>query len=125
MDPYHTIVPAKYVTMKRGNVSALLSNRSSDSAHRNPVYKPVSDAPGPGHPVPFPSHFPLLLFWGTEDTTCAQFLIKKAYEHIPQMQDRPCEGKGHWLMIESRDEVTQKVLEWLSNNSNKSMKQKL
>ncbi|KZP02835.1 alpha beta-hydrolase [Athelia psychrophila] len=76
-------------------------------------------------PSPFPSHFPAILLWGTEDTTCPKFLIKKAYDQIPHMQDRPCQGKGHWLMLESRDEVTQQVLEWLSKNSNKSSRQRL
>ncbi|KAF7981700.1 hypothetical protein HWV62_32272 [Athelia sp. TMB] len=67
----------------------------------------------------------LLLLWGTEDTTCAQFLVKKAYGQIPHMHDQPCQGKGHWLMIESSDEVTNIVSEWLSTKNGKSTRQRL
>ena len=117
----HTIAPARLGTMKRGNVSRTLSIHVL-SLIISRVYRSTSEVP---KPTPFPSHFPVLLLWGTEDTTCARFLIKKAYEQIPHMHDQPCQGKGHWLMIESSDEVTNNVLEWLSAKNGKDTRQRL
>jgi soluble epoxide hydrolase/lipid-phosphate phosphatase len=59
------------------------------------------------------SDFPVLFFWGTADPTCTQSLIQKSYKFIPRLQDIPLEFVGHWLMVEAKDIVTEKVLRWL------------
>lgn len=119
----HTIAPARLDTMKRENVSLPLRTQVTYSLIISRVYQSTAELPE--KPTIFPSHFPVLLLWGTEDTTCAQFLVKKAYGQIPHMHDQPCQGKGHWLMIESSDEVTNIVSEWLSTKNGKSTRQRL
>ncbi|KAK1223333.1 hypothetical protein PQX77_013810 [Marasmius sp. AFHP31] len=56
---------------------------------------------------------PVLFMWGTRDTTTTTFVIEKAHKFIPRIQDVALEGRGHWLMVEAKDEVAEKVLSWL------------
>jgi len=56
---------------------------------------------------------PVLFLWGTADPTCTQPLIQKSYKFIPRLWDIALEGRGHWLMIEAKDDVTRTVLKWL------------
>jgi soluble epoxide hydrolase/lipid-phosphate phosphatase len=55
----------------------------------------------------------VLFLWGTADPTCTQPLIQKSYKFIPRLWDIALEERGHWLMIEAKDDVTQTVLKWL------------
>ena len=56
---------------------------------------------------------PVLFLWGTLDMTATPSSINKARKFIPRLQDVALEGKGHWLMIEAPEYVTEKVIEWL------------
>lgn len=56
---------------------------------------------------------PVLHFWGTKDATSTPALIKTSRTFIPKLQDIAFEGVGHWIMVEARQNVTDKVLEWL------------
>lgn len=58
-------------------------------------------------------NLPVLFIWGTKDSTATPFVIKKARKFVPRLQDVALEGRGHWLMIEAKDEITQKVINWL------------
>ncbi|PFH51333.1 hypothetical protein AMATHDRAFT_191653 [Amanita thiersii Skay4041] len=56
---------------------------------------------------------PVLFIWGTADATTTPFLIEKSHKFISRLQDVALEGKGHWVMIEARDEVTEIIANWL------------
>ncbi|KAJ8503365.1 hypothetical protein ONZ45_g10924 [Pleurotus djamor] len=58
---------------------------------------------------------PVLFFWGTKDPTCASIVIEKAHKFIANLQDVAIEGKGHWLMVEAKETVTEQVLRWLES----------
>jgi soluble epoxide hydrolase/lipid-phosphate phosphatase len=62
----------------------------------------------------FPSDLPVLFLYGTADRTCPQHLIPKSHEYIPLLQVEALEGYGHWLMVEAKDSVATKTLEWLN-----------
>lgn len=51
--------------------------------------------------------------WGTADSTVAPAAVQKSRKFISQLQDVAFEGRGHWLMVEAKDEITYKVLDWL------------
>jgi soluble epoxide hydrolase / lipid-phosphate phosphatase len=59
------------------------------------------------------SDLPVLFLWGTADPTCTQLLIQKSHKFIPGLQDIPLDLRGHWLMVEAKDTIVEKVLEWL------------
>ncbi|KAG6830513.1 hypothetical protein H0H92_000354 [Tricholoma furcatifolium] len=65
-----------------------------------------------GLPSHLPSNLPILFIWGTHDPTCTPFVISKSKKFI-KFQDVAFEGKGHWLLVEAKEEVTEKVLSWL------------
>uniref|UniRef100_A0A0W0GB13 AB hydrolase-1 domain-containing protein n=1 Tax=Moniliophthora roreri TaxID=221103 RepID=A0A0W0GB13_MONRR len=56
---------------------------------------------------------PVLFIWGTLDKTTTKMMICKAHEFIPRLQDVALEGRGHWLMVEAKDEITERVMGWL------------
>ena len=58
-------------------------------------------------------NLPVLFIWGTLDRTTTSFLIKKSHKFIPRLQDVALEGKGHWVMVEAKDEVTEIIASWL------------
>ena len=51
--------------------------------------------------------------WGTADSTTVASVIEKSRKFISRLQDVAFEGRGHWLMVEAKDEITDKVLSWL------------
>ncbi|KAH6914733.1 Alpha/Beta hydrolase protein [Coprinopsis sp. MPI-PUGE-AT-0042] len=73
----------------------------------------------------FPADLPFLFMWGTKDPTVADFVISKSRKFIPRYQDMAIEGKGHWLMLEAPEVITNQVIQWLegltcSQNTHKS-----
>jgi soluble epoxide hydrolase/lipid-phosphate phosphatase len=56
---------------------------------------------------------PVLFLWGTEDPTATPTQIQRARKWIPRLQDIALKGKGHWVMVEASDVVTESVLRWL------------
>ncbi|KAF8915443.1 epoxide hydrolase [Mucidula mucida] len=68
-----------------------------------------------------PSHLrddlPVLFLWGTKDPTTVASSIAKAHKFIPRLQDIALEGKGHWIQVEAKEEVTRQVLTWLDTLS--------
>lgn len=59
------------------------------------------------------SDLPVLFFWGSADPTCTQPLIKKMYKFIPRLEDVRLDGRGHWLMLEAKDDISEGVSRWL------------
>lgn len=70
-----------------------------------------------GLPATLRSDLPVLFLWGTEDVTATTFVISKARKFIPRLQDIALEGRGHWIMVEAKDDVTEKVATWLEELS--------
>lgn len=66
-----------------------------------------------GLPAHLRSDLPVLFIWGTLDATTTSFVIRKSHKFIPRLQEVALEGKGHWVMIEAKDEVTEIVANWL------------
>jgi soluble epoxide hydrolase/lipid-phosphate phosphatase len=56
---------------------------------------------------------PYLFIWGTKDSTVVSHVVNKAQKFIPWYQDIAIEGRGHWLMVEAKDEITEQVINWL------------
>jgi soluble epoxide hydrolase / lipid-phosphate phosphatase len=67
-------------------------------------------------PSTLPPDLPVLFFWGTEDPTTTIVHIERSRKWIPQQQDVRLEGKGHWVLIESKEVITEKVLQWLDDS---------
>jgi soluble epoxide hydrolase / lipid-phosphate phosphatase len=59
----------------------------------------------------------VLFLWGTLDRTVLPSVIAKSHKFIQRLQEVSFEGKGHWLMIEAANEVTDKIAEWLNQLS--------
>ncbi|KAF8640130.1 hypothetical protein AX17_001366 [Amanita inopinata Kibby_2008] len=60
---------------------------------------------------------PVLFLWGTADATTTSFVIEKSHKFIARLQDVALEGKGHWVMLEAKDDVTEMVANWLQGLS--------
>lgn len=67
-----------------------------------------------GLPSKLPTNLPVLFIWGTSDLTATQFLISKARKFIDRLQDIALEGRGHWILTEAKDDVTEMVASWLN-----------
>ncbi|TFY54888.1 hypothetical protein EVG20_g9527 [Dentipellis fragilis] len=57
---------------------------------------------------------PVLCLGGANDSTGTPEQMESSRRFIPQLQATTFEGVGHWLMLEVRQEVTEKVLSWLN-----------
>ncbi|KDQ64432.1 hypothetical protein JAAARDRAFT_52384 [Jaapia argillacea MUCL 33604] len=60
-----------------------------------------------------PLDLPVLFLWGTKDPASMPAHVERSRKFIPRLQDFALEGKGHWLMVEAKDVVTEQVLDWL------------
>lgn len=72
-----------------------------------------SHLPAAGLSGQFPADLPFLFMWGTKDPTVTEFVISKSRKFIPRYQDLAIEGKGHWLMLEAPEVITNQVIQWL------------
>lgn len=61
------------------------------------------------------SDLPVLFLWGTRDHTVVPSVIRKTTKFIPRFQDIALEGRGHWVMVEAKDEVTRHIADWLKS----------
>ncbi|KAG6856776.1 hypothetical protein H0H87_000744 [Tephrocybe sp. NHM501043] len=68
-------------------------------------------------PSTLPPNLPVLFMWGTKDATATPFVINKSRKFINKLQDVAFEGRGHWLMVEAKEEITNKVVSWLQELS--------
>ena len=64
-----------------------------------------------------PADLPALTIWGTKDFVAIPSAIKHAHNFIAKLEDVPIEGKGHWILLEAKDDVTEKVTSWLHSLS--------
>ncbi|KAL9713099.1 hypothetical protein Ac2012v2_004340 [Leucoagaricus gongylophorus] len=56
---------------------------------------------------------PVLFIWGTKDVTATPAAIRNAGKFVPRLQDITLEERGHWIMVEAKDEVTRRISDWL------------
>jgi len=52
--------------------------------------------------------------WGTEDATAIPAAIQNSGKFIPRHQDIALEDRGHWIMVEAKDQVTERISHWLN-----------
>lgn len=64
-------------------------------------------------PLAPPATLPVLYIGGTRDPTARLELVARTKPLVPRLQDEYLEGKGHWLMVEARDVITERVPAWL------------
>lgn len=60
-------------------------------------------------PAKLPQEKPILFLYGTEDFASSERAAKASQRFAPQMTIVRMEGRGHWLMVEAKDEVTERV----------------
>jgi soluble epoxide hydrolase/lipid-phosphate phosphatase len=70
-------------------------------------------SPAFGLPSNLRADLPFLFLWGTRDLTVTPFVIAKSSKFIPRYQGVAFEGRGHWLMVEAKDEITATIINWL------------
>ncbi|KAJ4479160.1 epoxide hydrolase [Lentinula aciculospora] len=58
---------------------------------------------------------PVLFIWGTRDITTTSSLIQKAHKFIPRLLNLALEERGHWILVEARDTITEKIAQWLED----------
>jgi soluble epoxide hydrolase/lipid-phosphate phosphatase len=63
--------------------------------------------------LPSTLRLPVLFLWGPMDPVTTPMQMQRARKWIPRLQDIGFEGKGHWLMVEAKEMVTEKVMGWL------------
>lgn len=51
--------------------------------------------------------------WGTRDSTATPIVINKARKFISRLQDIALEGRGHWVLVEAKDDISQMIADWL------------
>ena len=62
--------------------------------------------------------------FGTKDLTCPSSYVERMPTLIKNLSVVALPGKGHWVLVEAKDEVTSEVLRWLAS-STKGEKAKL
>ncbi|KAK0491363.1 hypothetical protein IW261DRAFT_83881 [Armillaria novae-zelandiae] len=60
-----------------------------------------------------PSNLPVLFLWGTSDPVAMSIQVGNARKFVPRLRDVALEGRGHWIMVEAKDEVTDTISGWL------------
>lgn len=78
-----------------------------------------------GLPSNLRSDLPVLFLWGTRDPTATPTTIRRSAKFVPRLQDIALEDKGHWLMVEAKDEVTRHIVNWLKGLGSPSTRAKL
>ncbi|KAL4076407.1 Alpha/Beta hydrolase protein [Scleroderma yunnanense] len=67
--------------------------------------------------LPNRAHISLPVFFigGTEDRTCSLSALETSKALLNNLTAVILQGRGHWLMIEAADSVTQEILRWLES----------
>jgi len=53
--------------------------------------------------------------WGTEDFTAIPTAIRNSGKFISRYQDVALEDRGHWIMVEAKDQVAERISHWLKS----------
>ncbi len=62
-----------------------------------------------------PSDLSVLFLWGTSDPAAMPIQVGNACKFVPRLRDVAFEGRGHWIMVEAKDEVTNTISSWLGD----------
>ncbi|KAF9450671.1 epoxide hydrolase [Macrolepiota fuliginosa MF-IS2] len=106
-----------YDTLSRGMNGPLNYYRTFKQRHEEEL--------AAGLPSNLRSDLPVLFLWGTRDPTATPAIIRKSAKFVPRLQDIALEDRGHWVMVEAKDEVTSHIIKWLKNIGSHSAKAKL
>ncbi|KAK0461777.1 Alpha/Beta hydrolase protein [Desarmillaria tabescens] len=66
-------------------------------------------------PSLLPSDLSVLFLWGTSDPAAMPIQVDNARKFVPRLRDVALEGRGHWIMVEAKDEVTDTISSWLGD----------
>ncbi|KIM46450.1 hypothetical protein M413DRAFT_441542 [Hebeloma cylindrosporum] len=78
-----------------------------------------------GLPADLRPDLPFLFLWGTRDSTVVPSVVAKSSKFIPRYQGVAFEGRGHWLMVEAKDEITENIINWLEGLTSSTRATKL
>jgi soluble epoxide hydrolase/lipid-phosphate phosphatase len=53
--------------------------------------------------------------FGTKDPTCPSSYVERMPMLVENLSVMPLVSKGHWVLVEAKDEVTNEVLRWLAS----------
>jgi soluble epoxide hydrolase/lipid-phosphate phosphatase len=53
--------------------------------------------------------------FGTKDPTCPSSTVERVPMLVKSLSVVPLLNKGHWVLVEAKDEVTNAVLHWLAS----------
>lgn len=53
--------------------------------------------------------------FGTKDPTCPSSYVERMPMLVKNLSIVPLVNKGHWVLVEAKDEVTNAVLRWLAS----------
>lgn len=62
-----------------------------------------------------PPNLRTLFIYGTADATVVKSAVERAKKFIKEYQELALEGQNHWLMVDAKDEVTEKIANWLED----------
>ncbi|KAK0190606.1 Alpha/Beta hydrolase protein [Armillaria mellea] len=66
-------------------------------------------------PSSLPNDLSTLFLWGTSDPAAMPIQVGNARKFVPRLRDVALEGRGHWIMVEAKDEVTNTISSWLGD----------
>ncbi|KAF9782169.1 Alpha/Beta hydrolase protein [Thelephora terrestris] len=69
----------------------------------------------PNLPFVYKESVPVLYLRGSNDATSPEQVVGVMRKALPWARIVTYEGAGHWLMVETKDEVTRDVLDWLTS----------
>jgi len=73
-------------------------------------------------PTEFPQTIPVLLVFGTKDPTCPSSYVERMPALVKNLSVVALLDKGHWVLVEAKNEVTNAVLHWLASSKGEKAK---
>ena len=65
------------------------------------------------------STFPVLFFYGTEDPSCPPKNVDRMHKFIKRLRVVKLQDKGHWVMVESKEVISNEVINFISSLESK------
>jgi len=76
-------------------------------------------------PANLPSGLRVLFIYGAEDITATPRSVKNSRKFIDDMDEIVFEGVGHWVLAEVKEEVTERVANWITECLSKTQTSRL
>lgn len=64
-------------------------------------------------PSTLPASLPVIFFHPLADPTCSSKHVELSKKFVPSLEVVKVEDVGHWMMLECRDMITDRVVEWV------------